>query len=303
MSAIYLISILALLTLTILVKKSDNKLNIVKTITIIIVLFLCYQTFVSYLCTMLHIQITLLTLTIINILLITILFINIIRKKEIQKYKLSITDLYFIVILIFVVFIVGYIDFGIPFQIKYFSTDASIHYISAREFYESESLLLNVDNIDTSNAMMPGAYSNIGILFKIFAPWIGEMNLYEVFVQFDIFVLLLSGMLFYVTIKKYAQNAVTDFLAVIVPIIYVLGYPLNNMLFGYCYLGIGVLIINAIVAIMQDWSKMEETSGWKKIIVMFLLCFELFFSYYLFTPAIYASIFISKKENGLIKKQ
>ena len=47
---------------------------------------------------------------------------------------------------------------------------------------------LKVENIDTANAMMPGAYSNIGILFKVFAPFIGEMNLYNVFIGFDIFV-------------------------------------------------------------------------------------------------------------------
>ena len=131
--------------------------------------------------------------------------------------------------------VLSYIDFGFPLNIKYIMTDASVHYISAREFYENESLLLKVENIDTANAMMPGAYSNIGILFKVFAPFIGEMNLYNVFIGFDIFVLFLSGMLFFVTIKKYAKNKVTYVLAGIISIIFFLVLPFNYMLFVYFY--------------------------------------------------------------------
>lgn len=292
MSVIYLISILALIVLTILVKKNDKKKDIIKSLVITIVVFLCYQTCISYICTMISIPITLLSLTIINIAIIIGLALKIFKEKAIQKYQYNSKDLYYIIILLFVVFIISYLDFGIPLNIKYLTTDSSIHYISAKEFYENESLLLTVENINTSNAMMPGAYSNIGILFKIFAPWVGEMNLYKVFIGFDIFTLFLSGMLFFVTIKKYAKNTVTYVLAGVVSIIYLLGYPLNNMLFGYFYLGIGVLIINAIVAIMQDWGKEEVLKGWQNIIAMFLLCFELFFSYYLFVPPIYATIFI-----------
>ncbi len=292
MSLTYLISIIALLTTAILVKKKENKLDIVKAITITVVLFLCYQTFISYAYTMLHIPITLLSLTITNIAIIVILAGVMIWKKEIQAYQFDLRDTIFIVILIFVVFFVSYCNFGMPINIKYIMTDASLHYLSAQEFYENESLLLTVDNIKSSNAMMPGAYSNIGILFKTFAPWIGETNLYQVFIGFDIFALFLSGLMFFVTVKKYAKSTLTYFIAGAVSIIYLLGYPLNNMLFGYFYLGIGVLAINAIVAIMQDWKEEDKLNTWHMIPTIFLLCFELFFSYYLFVPPIYGAIFI-----------
>lgn len=292
MSLTYLISIIALLTTAILVKKKENKLDIVKAITITIVLFLCYQTFISYAYTMLHIPITLLSLTITNIAITVILAGVMIWKKEIQAYQFDLRDIIFIVILAFVVFFVACCNFGMPVNIKYIMTDASLHYLSAQEFYENESLLLTVDNIKSSNAMMPGAYSNIGILFKTFAPWIGETNLYQVFIGFDIFALFLSGMMFFVTIKKYIKTTLTYFIAGALSIIYLLGYPLNNMLFGYFYLGIGVLAINAIVAIMQDWKEEDKLNTWHMIPTIFLLCFELFFSYYLFVPPIYGAIFI-----------
>lgn len=292
MSIIYLISILALLIATILVKKSDKKFDIVKSIAITIVLFLCYQTFISYLYTMIHIPITLLSLTITNVIITAIFMVKIIYKKEIQAYEFDSRDIIFIIILALVIFLVSYFDFGMPFNIKYITTDSAVHYVSTREFHENESLLLTVDNIETSNAMMPGAYSNIGILFKAFEPLIGEMNLYKVFIGFDILTLFISGLMFFVTVKKYAKNTLTYCIAGAVSIIYLLGYPLNNMLFGYFYLGIGVLVINAIVAIMQEYKQETDMKIWTIIPSIFLLCFELFFSYYLFVPPIYAAIFI-----------
>ncbi len=290
MSIIYFISVLALLATTFFIKKSNKKVDGLKSIAITMVLFLCYQTFISYVCTMLHIPITLLSLSIINSIVSVLLVGRMIYKKEIQTYKFDLRDIIFIIVLAFVVYLVSYCDFGMPWNIKYLTTDSAIHYISAREFYENESLLLTVDNIETSNAMMPGAYSNIGILFKAFVPFVGEMNLYQVFIGFDIITLFISGMVFFVTIKKYAKTKITYFLAGVVSIIYLLGYPLNNMVFGYFYLGIGVLVINTIVAVMQDW--MEEQNRWDMIPSIFLLCFELFFSYYLFVPPIYGAIFV-----------
>jgi hypothetical protein len=290
MSIIYCICTILLLISAILIKKTQKKLDIVKTITITLVLFLCYQTFISYVFTILQIPITLASLTIINGILVIAMISKIFYKRQVQEYYFEKKDLIFIVLLLVIVMSISYLDFGFPFNIKYITTDSSIHYISAREFYENESLLLKVENIETANAMMPGAYSNIGILFKIFAPLIGEMNLYNIFIGFDIFILFLSGMLFFVTIKRYVKNNITYVLAGIISIIYLLGYPLNNMLFGYFYLGLGVLCINAIIAIMQEWG--EEKTIWKNAVSIFLLCFELFFSYYLFVPPVYGAIFI-----------
>lgn len=290
MSIIYCICTMLLLISAILIKKTQKKLDIVKTITITLVLFLCYQTFISYIFTILQIPITLASLTIVNGILVIAMISKTFYKRQVQEYYFEKKDLIFIVLLLVIVIAISYLDFGFPFNIKYITTDSSIHYISAKEFYENESLLLKVENIETANAMMPGAYSNIGILFKVFAPIIGEMNLYNVFITFDIFTFFLSGMLFFVTIKKYAKNKVTYVLSDIVSIIYLLGYPLNNMLFGYFYLGLGVLCINAIIAIIQEWG--EEKPIWQNAVSIFLLCFELFFSYYLFAPPVYGAIFI-----------
>ncbi len=163
-------------------------------------------------------------------------------------------------------------------------TDAAAHFDAAEEFYHKEALLLK-----DGKYMMPGAYSNSGILFKVLAPWIGEMNLYHVFICFDIMILFLNGMLMYCILKTKAKTKLGSIVAGIVAVVYLLGYPLNSMLFGYSYLSVGIAIICAIVLVMQAFQE-EQIPSWSNMIVLFLLCTQVFFSYYLFVPAVYGAL-------------
>ncbi|MDO4382779.1 MAG: hypothetical protein Q4C39_07005, partial [Clostridia bacterium] len=47
-----------------------------------------------------------------------------------------------------------------------------------------------------------GLYINVGILFKIFAPFIGEFYLYKILILFDLSTLFLMGLLFYSLVRK-----------------------------------------------------------------------------------------------------
>ena len=57
--------------------------------------------------------------------------------------------------IIIVILIVAFLQYGIPANIKYVMTDSAVHYLSAREFYENDSLLLKVEGIETYKCMMP----------------------------------------------------------------------------------------------------------------------------------------------------
>ena len=85
MSIIYCICTMLLLISAILIKKTEKKLDIVKTITITLVLFLCYQTFISYIYTMLQIPITLTSLTIINGILVIAIAGRMLYKKQLKN--------------------------------------------------------------------------------------------------------------------------------------------------------------------------------------------------------------------------
>ncbi len=121
------------------------------------------------------------------------------------------------------------------------------------------------------------------------APLIGEMNLYKVFIVFDIGMLLLSGILMYFLIRKGKENRLSFALAIGVTILYVLGYPLNSVLSGYSYLTIGIIVISTILLVMRYFENNSLQTG-TSIIYIGLLCMQIFFSYYLFVPVVYGAI-------------
>lgn len=298
MSIIYIISTIIFFISSLFIKKSDEKLDLTTWISISVILLLSYNTFICYLMTMIHISINLYTLTIIN--LICSLIMNLfIMKNNRQFYCFRTKDLISIGLVLAITLIFAYMNFGFPFEIKYIMTDSGVHYHATNIFYQTNSLM--------KEHMMPGAYSNAGILMKIFSSYMEFIDLYKVFIGFDIFMFFMTGILMFVALKKIIKSNYDIIISTIITIIYMIGYPLNVMLFGYFYLQLGILIFSTIIIIMQ-YFKEEKLHTHSFILTLFLLCFEIFFSYYLFVPAIYLALFIYyaymfyKKSHKIINK-
>ena len=301
MSIIYITSIIVLYISFLFVKKSDKKLDLISWIVINTVLLLCYNTIICYIYTTINIPINLYTLSIINYIL-GIAFILKLKKQK-QEYKFNRKDLIIVCIIAFITVLFGYLNFGFPIEIKYVTTDSGVHYNATNNFFQSESLLNK-----SGSEMMPGAYSNAGILLKVFSPYMEFVELYKVFICFDIFMFFIASSLMYVALKKIVKSKYETIISTIVTIIYMLGYPLNVLLFGYFYLQLGIIIFSTLV-ILMEYFKDEIINSKYLILMLFLLCLELFFSYYLFVPAVYGALclyylmYFYKKNNKLINKE
>ena len=142
-------------------------------------------------------------LSICNSIVILIFLAILLKTKKIQKYNVKISDIIFSILLLIIVILIAYTEYGFPFKIKYKITDGSTHYYYAEQFYETSTLLYKGENNEIyglydSDFRLPGAYINEGILFKVFDNIISKVNL---FVLFDLFILYLSGILFYYLLK------------------------------------------------------------------------------------------------------
>ena len=93
MGIIYAISILAILVIFMLIKKSEKELNGLGIFGLGIVLILCYNVFECYILNFINIDLTLLNLSIVNYALVVLGIIYLIKKKEIQRYIVNLKDL------------------------------------------------------------------------------------------------------------------------------------------------------------------------------------------------------------------
>ena len=170
MSILYVITLIILITLVILVEKSKEKIEIIKTLAITGVLILAYNCFAWYILNLANIPITLLNLSIVNLVVSLIILCKIIKDKTIQRYKVKKRNITIVMLmlLVLVTLIVTYQNFGKLTRIRYVSMDAREHYKAAREFSENEFLSNKaVENNTTSKELMPMGYTNAGIIFKI----------------------------------------------------------------------------------------------------------------------------------------
>jgi len=281
MGIIYLLTLIILGSAFLLLKKQEEKLNLVTWIIITIVLMLCYNTFVCYILSMIRIPLYLLILSIINIVIAVVIF----SRKRRQEYYIKKTDAIYATLIIAIAIGFAFRQYAMPLNIKYTTTDSALHYIAASRFTD-QSRLLNLETpvYENLKTMMPFTYVNTGLLFKSFEGIINRIDFYKIYINFDIFLLALAGLAMYACLSSHSDNSRQQLLAFIISFVYMLGYPLNSMLFGFPYLSMGIIIINMIILIIIKFKLNRMT--------LFLLTFGLFFSYFLFVPIIYGALFI-----------
>ena len=295
MGILYLVSTAILLTSFIILEKSEKKLDILGSIFISIIILFCYNAFLCYVLTFFAILNKLWILSLINLIISVLLLYITIKKRRIQKFKFDKLDIIFIVVSILIILIITFINFDFPFNVNYETSDPSVHYLTAVQFAESEILLPGIEEPDyiygRLNQRRIVSYVNSGLLMKVLSTNLDPIECYNIFVSFGIFTLFLTGMAMYYTLKNFSKNKEHKILAMIVSLIYTLGYPLNSFLFGFEYLSMGILIICAIIDLIIYYDRKILNNRFLYI-VLFLLNFGLFSSYYMFVPILYPAEWI-----------
>lgn len=310
MGVVYLVSVLALIITFILIRKTEKTLELIDFLGVTIVLLFCYNAFVCYVLTFFTIPCSLLNLSIVNFGFSLIIGLFIMRKKQIQKYNFDKISLISVIIILLVSIFASLLNFGFPFNIKYETIDPSVHYLTSVMFTEEDSLLNNTkDKIHGGfGGRKIGSYVNSGIIMECFSGVIDEIDFYNIFIGFGIFILFMTGWIMFCTLSKFTHNKTGKVLALIASIIYILGYPFNSLLFGFEYLSLSILIIGTIINMVYYFEN--ENLNFIYYIIMFaLLNFGVFCSYYLFVPFVYSALWIYfciysyKKDKKIICKK
>ena len=293
MEIIYLISLIILSTSFFILKKSNEKLNAITWLAMTIVLTMCYNIFVVFVLSACNVHSTLTTLFVVNIIFILEINYKNYKNKKLQEYFITKSDVFFSLLILLSVVIITVVNFKFDLCLKYKSVDSASHYTAAREFWKNSILLNKVEKTTIFNyeTHMPATYINIGILFKIFAKFIGEINLHKIYMLFDMFMLFTIGLVFYSLISNKIKGKFLNIVGAIFVVLFMIGYPLNTIIYGFSYLTFNLIILTAILKIIPYYSTNKIYDRYL-LPITFLLTFAVFFSYYFFAPVVYASIFI-----------
>lgn len=280
-------------------KKTEKVLNGIAWLCTAFIILLCYQSLAAGILSLLGVRINLISVGASDLALCMV-FIFLYSKGVIrrQRYSYTIKDGIIIAILLFCVIFKFIGQFGVQLNIHYITSDPSVHLFQAMEVINSGEV----------KKMYFASLLN-ALFMEFMEPVFSGFFAYKSFILMEGIMLFISGLSLFSVMR---QKKVGEDNKMIIPdilflLMYVLAYPLNNMVFGFAYLGMSVSIIAVIIVVVNLYMKPDSNEQYCKLVLM-LLCLGVAISYILFAPVIYITIFVClsykyfRKDKVKIKK-
>lgn len=293
-SILYLVSILVTTCTIFLTKKRSEKLNGVSYYFISILFFLCYQVFVRITVNKIGISGSIVTMSIMNYVL-SLYCIYLIIKKGIQKYYVEVFDIILMFIIAGIAIYLGGRQFGWHFD--YFnyqsSTDCSRHLLFARAIAKDSY---------TISTVMPFMAINTGLFLEAIYAFIKPYEDVQIFIITDIIMIFFHGNIFFALIRnKLDKNKLLLIIGGAASVFYMMGYPLNNMVFGTSYLGAGMLV-SILIFILIDRYENKEIGTKFFLVSIALALVGLLESYQLFFPIVLVGVIVYYINKNIISR-
>jgi hypothetical protein len=280
-SAFYILTAAGALSGFYLLKKSAGKCNAVVWLPVTAVTFLCWNALCAGVINLIRIPVNLYSMGALNLLAAVFLWFWIVRSKEHQAYEVHAVDVVALAAVAALAVVVGVMQFGPNLQIHYETSDPAVHMKSAMDVINNQSVRTNYY-----------AQLNNALFISVFAPLVSLAKYYKLFILADILMFALSGAMFYAVIRRFSHSGFVKVCSVVVTCVYMLGYPWNNMVFGFVYLGMGVTLI-AFLVFLCDCFLHETLCQRMNVFLLMIGCLSLFLCYSLFVPMTYLGVFFT----------
>lgn len=308
MNYIYILSLIALFIEFLCINKCKEKQDIILWICIGLFTLMVYNSIIIYGYSIFSIKSTLLLRTITDIVIGILLYVFLLHNKEKQKYKFNYKNLIICLIIVICSIITINARYTDNLNVNFETTDPSVHYLAADLFAES-NILIEKAQINTiygnfeNGKTLFFSYTNLGTLFQVTSPIIGKEKMYLIFVLFESIMWIIGAIIFYYSIISKKMTIINYIFSGIIVLLYMHAYPLNNLIFGFHYLGLGVIIINIMFLLFNNFFEEElfESKFW--YVLISVLAFSVFSSYYLFVPLAFGGCGLFVLYQWLVRKK
>lgn len=213
-----------------------------------------------------------------NLILAFFLWRFCLRGKKHQKYSFKVQNGVYVFGIFLMAFIIGWIQFGGFKTISFMVTDPAVIFKSS---YDAMAEIGFMYHIEVENA----------IIFQIFSPWVSRIEMWKIFIGIETWRFALSGIYGLVFLERYCKTATSKIMAAVLAAVYMLGYPLTNLIYGFTHMGYAIVIFLYILCVSNLLINEEINITWAKI----LLCggfLSLAVCYVLFVPAAFIGTFL-----------
>lgn len=311
MGIFYLLTVLCMLSTFVLVKKSDKKVNLVNWCILSLISYLGFNIMICMIFGNLNVRTNLVFLSIINLIVSAGLGFKIYKDKEIQKFEIRVKDFIAVIICAVIICYIA-VDQYVPLSntVANASVDACNHYIAAVKFADNSIILSKIENNTGYNlkTMQTGAYINTGIFMSVVRNIIPDFKDYQTFKVFEIAVLFLNILAFYMLISEKIKANKNFVIGIVFLLLYAFAYPYTSLLYGFSYLSVSIAFATGLFYLAKLYGE-KEVNFCCLLPLIILMGIGIIFSYCLFVPALFSFIciyvfikdFEKKEEKSILK--
>ena len=311
MGIFYCITVIAMLAVFVLFKKSEEKINLVYWCVISIVAYLAFNILVCMIFGCMNIRTDLLFLSITNLVVTAGLGFKIFKDKQIQKFEIRKQDILGVIICVCVICHMAVSQYApLAKSVANASVDACMHYSASVNFADEMIVLSKIENNTGYNfkTMQTGAYINTGIFINIIRGIIPAFEDHVAFKLFETGIMTMMVLSFYILVSDRITSKKSFVLTMVLLLLYAYAYPYTSLLHGFCYLSLAIVFITTLFYFAKHYTE-KEVSFWVLLPLIVLMGVGIIFSYCLFVPAIFAFIclyvfvkdFAKKEEKSYLK--
>jgi hypothetical protein len=283
-SSIYAISSASLLLTMYFYPKTSEKQNYLLWIPVCLLLFDCWICLVGGIFSLIHVPADITTISLVNLATAILLFWRIKKIGQIQKFEFKRIDIVFALGLAILIIGIGFIRFFHGDPIVFSTIDPAPHLKASKLILETKSVLSSFPNMYF--AEFPNA-----LFMQLLDPVFHGTLSFRAFEIKDLVNLWIAGAIFYSALRMYIRNTFSILLLIVFSLLYVFGYPLNNQLFGFFYLGLSI----SLIILLQICLKFLLDGTLSLKICTFILIPTLFglgIAYTFFVPPVFIATFV-----------
>lgn len=290
-SVFFVISYCLSFAAIILFPKSPHKQNGIVWFAASFLILMAFDGFAAGVCTLIGIKVSILTQGSFQLLLALLLGTVCIIQKKVQGIVFVRFDVLSALFGIALIGFISFIWFDVEFTPHYILNDPAAHFRQSLYIFHNGSV-----------TGMYTAWNFIASWIGVLSPFIRFDLYYKVYLACDIVFLYFNGLIFYSCCRVFLQNRQhSQIISAIFSILYVLGYPLTCIIWGYCYLTVGISF-GILLAIFAVWMQRRQWSTALYPLLPLALYGEIT-TYALFAPFIYLitfffSLYFEKSKEG-----
>jgi hypothetical protein len=264
-----------------LIRKSEKKLSALIWIAVSIMTSFAVQAAEAGVYYLTGISVGILSIGIFNIIISMILWIIIFRNGS-QKYYIDKTDI--------LAFLVIFLTAGLIYSKRFaLGVDISFASVDSATAYDLAQIIVRTHKIPTN---MFFAAVTSALPMEAALPITGVFNMYKTFTLWETGYFYMSGVFFYILVRRFLSTRGLKVVGIAASIIYFLGYPLYTLVFGFSYFGLSISVIAYILFAASLYIDGEVRKR-NAVIMLNLGLLGLFLCYMMFVPAVFVGVLIA----------